>query len=126
MGDRSTAEPHQFHAHRYAHSHHSNHDIRDDKVIIVARAKATKCEHRLMHAAACSENDGSHTSETVAALIQHLEQHSMEWVKNFAAAINGGDSGLTQKFAFHRTEPYVGDARNDPNTALAILEKYGS
>jgi len=126
MTDRGI-ESHQLHPHRYAHSHHPHHDVRDDRVMIVARAKATKCEHKLMMAAAASpQADGSHTSETVSELIKHLEQHSMEWVEKFTAAINGGEGGLTQKFAFHRTTPQVGDARDDPNTALAILEKYGT
>ena len=121
----SAVAEHQLHPHRYANSHHPSRDLREDKILIVSREKATACEHKLINAAGCSEHDGSHTSETTAALIKHLEQHSTEWVEKFTAAINGGEGGLTQKFSFHRTQPIVGDASDDPNSALAILEKFG-
>jgi hypothetical protein len=118
----TVAQQHQEHGHRYAHSHHPHH-FDPDEMKIVDREEATTCEHKFMHTA---DGGGEQsTTETVQTLIAHLEQHSLDWVAKYTAQINGGNGGLKQKFAFHRTQPFVGDARADADTPIAILEKYG-
>ena len=88
------------------------------------RSKATTCEHKFIHTAA--EEGGTSVSESQTTLIAHLEEQSQKWVEQFTERVNGGSGGLTMQFAFGRTTPLVGSARDDPESAISILEARGS
>ena len=116
-----------LHAHRYAHSHHAHEENEARDLKIRARHETTTCQHQFVHmGASYGENKKHWSSEKTAALIEHLEQQSLDWAAKFASKVNGFDGGLTQKFLFHQTHACAAsDARNEPATALAILETYG-
>lgn len=118
---------HQLHAHRYANSHHAHDEDAARDLKIRARHETTSCQHQFVHMGAShGELKQQTSSDKTAALIEHLEQHSLTWVARFAAKVNGGDGGLTQKFLFNQTQACAAnDARSEPTTALAILEAYG-
>lgn len=114
---------HNLHGHRYAHSQHGvEHDPNELK--IVSRNEATTCQHQLVHFGASAE--ATTTTESTAQLISHLEDQSTAWVAQFSSRINGQSGGLTQKFSFNLARRPNTDARNDPSSAIAILEKYGT
>jgi hypothetical protein len=125
-----SADTHQNHAHRYAHSHHGTH-LDPDEITSVLRKNATTCEHKFLNVDATAED--SMTTEAHADLIAHLEQQSLNWVKKFTSEINGANGGLKQKSIFrlpkHQQQQSAAAARNardNPESGIAILEKYGT
>jgi len=118
-------DTHQNHIHRYAHSHHGN-QMDAEEIATVTRNKATTCEHRFIHVSGSAEQ--SLTTESHADLIAHLEQQSLNWVKKFTTEINGGNGGLKQKFVFKLDKRQLApaSARDNPDSGIAILEKFGS
>jgi len=75
---------------------------------------------------AAAKEGGTSVTETQATLMAHLEEKSNHWVEKFTKRVNGEDGGLTMQFAFGRTTPLAGSARDDPNSAISIIEARGS
>jgi hypothetical protein len=120
---------HDLHVHRYAQLHHST-EISASEELTVPRDQATKCAHVFSRAGDSLEDTPTTmlVSASQATLITHLEKKSEDWVLSFTAEINGqADHGLRQKFALHISGASKGrNARDDPHSAISILEKYGS
>lgn len=116
------AKHHNHHPHRYAHSHHPHHGMAAEELPTVARSKATTCEHKFVH----TGDKSIGCTEAHATLIAHLEEQSLQWVEKYTERVNGEHGGLSMKFALGRTKRIEGSARDDPESAISILETLGA